>query len=49
MMYWFPILEIVLLFTQMNIFITNMLNLYIGNNKNIELAKLGDQVAFTFC
>jgi hypothetical protein len=23
-MYWFPILEIVLLFTQMNIFITNI-------------------------
>jgi RNA polymerase sigma-70 factor (ECF subfamily) len=49
-MYWFPIIEIVLIFTQFNIllhyyfFKTSPLEI----KENIERAKKGDQVAFTF-
>jgi hypothetical protein len=42
-------MELVLMFTQMNIFISNLFqNQSIGNKTQIDKAKKGDQAAFTF-
>ena len=47
-MYWYPIIEIVLIFTQLSVFLeTSSQNLYIGSKlviiqENIEKAKGGD-------
>jgi hypothetical protein len=46
--FWFPIIELVLIFTQIYLYNEYFLKTKLEINNQIEKAKEGDQAAFTF-